>query len=161
ATESQASARMVACRSGRGSTPAEETVVGAADQSSPTLFERQQATRIGGHRTPPMRPAHSPPPGPPRIKHFYRPLASLPGEIPSGQVTRVKSRLAQGSHHLASNMKSVDAKRDDRLGLRELAHPFVDPVGVAPDRRLHHVRGPAAGVPGPRIDDLHRRSLVE
>jgi hypothetical protein len=34
-------------------------------------------------------------------------------------------------------------KRDDRRALRELAHPLVDPVGVAPDRL--YVLSPAHG----------------
>ena len=79
----------------------------------------------------------------------------------SGHVPRVKSCLAQGCHRLASDVKPIDAKRDDRCGLREFAHPLVDPVGVAPNRSLHYVRGTTAGVPGPRIDNLHRRSEVE
>src|SRR5262249_55463535 len=96
-----------------------------------------------------------------RFEKPDRPLDRLPGEMASGQVPRIKSRLAQGCRRLASDVKPVDAKRDDRRALRELAHPLVDPVGVAPNRCLHHVLGTAAGVPGPRIDDLHRSSRVE
>src|SRR5262245_43753363 len=49
-----------------------------------------------------------------RFEKLDRPLDRLPGEMASGQVPRIKSCLAQGCRRLASDVKPVDAKRDDR-----------------------------------------------
>jgi hypothetical protein len=117
----------------------------------PHLLERRESGCIGGHHTPPMPPAHSSSRGRRRFEKLGRPFDRLPGEMSSGHVPRVKSCLSPGCHRLASDVKPIDAKRDDRRGLRELAHPLVDPVGVGPNRSLHYVRGTTAGVPGPRI----------
>src|SRR5437870_12733982 len=93
-----------------------------------------------------MPPAHSSSRGRRRFEKLDRPLDRLPGEMSSGHVPRVKSRLAQGRRRLASDVKPVDAERDHWRALRELTDPLVDPVGVAPNRSLYHVLGPAAGV---------------
>ena len=102
-------------------------------------------------RPPPHRQyrAHSSSRGRRRFEKLDRPLDRLPGEMSSGHVPRVKSRLAQSCHRLASDVKPIDAKRDDHCGLRgSPIHSSTRSGSRQTARRL--VGGTTAGVPGPR-----------
>src|SRR5215469_4310327 len=89
------------------------------------------------------------------IEPFHPPLDGLPGIVPAGHVTRVKARLAQCLGGLAANVEAVDAECDNRIGLRQLADPFVHTLRIAPGGAVHDVLGSGAVVPRARVDDLY------
>src|SRR5262245_32406929 len=58
-------------------------------------------------------------------------------------------------------METVYAEHHHRVGLRQLAGPFLHEVRVAPGRTLHDVLLPRHGVPRASVDDLHRLAGLE
>src|SRR5438270_3095725 len=92
----------------------------------------------------------------PSPEQLHRTLGRLPGIMSARHVASIESSLAQDLRRLAANVEAVDAECDDRLGLRQLADPFVHPLGITPGGACHDVLCPGAVVPRPRIDDLDR-----
>src|SRR5262245_38786112 len=95
------------------------------------------------------------------FEEFHRPPGGLPGKMPAGHVASIEPGLAQDGGGLASDMEAIDAEGHDRIGLRQLADPFVDAFRIAPHRPFHHVLRPAAVVARPRVEDLDRRAGCE
>src|SRR5256885_14337220 len=56
----------------------------------------------------------------------------LPGRVATLHVLRVEARLAQYYRGLAADMEAVHAEHHYRVGLRELAGPFLHEVRGAP-----------------------------
>src|SRR3954468_3006617 len=79
----------------------------------------------------------------------------LPGVVAAGHVAGIEARLAQRDRGLATDVEAIDAVGHDRLLLRQLADPVVEPLGIAPHRAFHDVLRPRAVVTWPGVDDLH------
>src|SRR5215510_11863067 len=85
----------------------------------------------------------------------------LPGRVPTPHVLRVVAGLPQHDRGLAADMEAVYAEHHHRVGLRQLAGPFLHEVRVAPGRTVHDVLLPRHGVPRTSVDDLHWLASIE
>src|SRR5438046_3219118 len=85
----------------------------------------------------------------------------LPAGMAAFHVLRVEAGLAQRNGGATSDMKSVDAEDDHGVGLRQLAHPFLHPLRVAPRGAVDDVLRARDVVPGTRVDELDRLSGLE
>src|SRR5437016_3322938 len=94
-------------------------------------------------------------------EQFHRTLARFPSIVSARHVASIEAGLAQGLRGLAANMEAVDTECHDGLGLRQLADPFVNPLGITPGGACHNVLRPGAVMPRPRIDDLDRLASLD
>src|SRR5437868_13386376 len=85
----------------------------------------------------------------------------LPAGVAAFHVLRVEAGLAQRNGGATSDMKSVDAEHDDRIGLRQLAHPLLQALRVAPRGAVDDVLSARNVMPWTCVDESDRRSGVE
>src|SRR3981081_2964859 len=76
------------------------------------------------------------------IVKLDRSLDRLPRGVTACHVTCVEAGLAQLRSGGASHIKPVRAENHPRLGIRELAHPFIEAFRVRPNRSDHDVLTP-------------------
>src|SRR6476620_10212290 len=96
------------------------------------------------------------------LRHrFDRASNRLPGRVTALHVLRVEAGFPQLDRGLAADVEAVYAEHHHRVGLRQLAGPFLHEVRVTPDRTVHDVRLPRHGVPRASIDDLHWLASLE
>src|SRR5215218_11353457 len=92
---------------------------------------------------------------------LYRRSYRAPCRVAAFHEARIESGVAQSDRGLASDVKSVGAKCDDGLRLRELAHPILHAFGIAPRGAFDDVLLARDEMPRARVDELHRLSGVE
>src|SRR3954465_8049824 len=71
-------------------------------------------------------------------------------------VPSVEARLAQLDGGAATDVEAVGTVENDRLGLRELADPLLQPLGIAPGDAFRDVQLARDGMARPHIDYLYR-----
>src|SRR5215831_15864087 len=89
------------------------------------------------------------------FEQFYRTFKGFPCVMTARHVAGVKTRISQGGSALAANVKAVHAERHHGYFLRQGTNPFIDVLGITPDRAVEDVMGPRTVVARARVDDLH------